>query len=381
MSGTRNPIVGHRVTETGNGERAWRRAEVKIRYLIPTPKSPHMNAAEHHRWVLLKDVAGVLNGWDKLVDYIRRHKRRLEEDVEGSNKIGPGELPASAPLFTLFTRHYDSGQSCACVLGGFEPYDPDGYPHYVVVCDGDTEDLTDNELRGELGLTPGPEPADPNRYPNPNPNPAEPRANPYAEFCRETRHKILAVGPTMPHTRVNRRLGELWRKKKAGGGCEKTADSPKPGEITAAAAAADDDDDDNDYDDDCPLVPVKRERSDDGDDAGPEIVAALDRILREVDLTRTTTNMVIRRLEDELPVTFNLRHHKLFLKEKIKAWVDENVDRAIPNDEPKNVPALPAPDTPTDSGLRRAKLMLENGVIDAEDYEAIKTAWMKSLGG
>ena len=55
---------------------------------------------------------------------------------------------------------------------------------------------------------------------------------------------------------------------------------------------------------------------------------------------------------------------------------------AIPNDEPKNVPALPAPDNkPTDSGLRRAKLMLENGVIDAEDYEAIKTAWMKSLGG
>ncbi|ACO67069.1 predicted protein [Micromonas commoda] len=380
MSGVGNPIVGHRVTETGNGERAWRRAEVKIRYLIPTPKSPHMNAAEHHRWVLLKDVAGVLNGWDKLVDYIRRHKRRLEEDVEGSNKIGPGELPASAPLFTLFTRHYDSGQSCVCVLGGFEPYDPDGYPHYVVVCDGDTEDLTDNELRGELGLTPGPEPADPNRYPNPNPNPAEPRANPYAEFCREIRHKILAVDPTMPHTRVNRRLGELWRKKKAGGGCEKTADSPKPGEITAAAAAAADDDDDDD-DDDCPLAPVKRERSDDGDDAGPEIVAALDRILREVDLTRTTTNMVIRRLEDELPVTFNLRHHKLFLKEKIKAWVDENVDRAIPNDEPKDVPALPAPDTPTDSGLRRAKLMLENGVIDAEDYEAIKTAWMKSLGG
>ena len=97
MSGTRNPIVGHRVTETGNGERAWRRAEVKIRYLIPTPKSPHMNAAEHHRWVLLKDVAGVLNGWDKLVDYIRRHKRRLEEDVEGSNKIGPGELPRPRP--------------------------------------------------------------------------------------------------------------------------------------------------------------------------------------------------------------------------------------------------------------------------------------------
>ena len=98
--------------------------------------------------------------------------------------------------------------------------------------------------------------------------------------------------------------------------------------------------------------------------------------------------MVIRRLEDELPVTFNLRHHKLFLKEKIKAWVDENVnnlasaeENPIPNDEPKNVPALPAPDKPTDSGLRRAKVMMENGVIDAEDYEAIKTAWMKSLGG
>ena len=204
MSGTRNPIVGHRVAETGNGVNTWRRAEVKIRYFIPTPKSPHMNAAENHRWVLLKDVAGVLNGWDKLVDYVRRHKRRLEEDVGAANafKVGPGELPASAPLFTLFTRHYDSGQSCACVLGGFEPYDPDGYPHYVVVCDGDTEDLTDNELRGELGL----EPANPN--PNPNPNPAAPRANPYAEFCRETRPKILAVDPTMPYTRVNRRLGK-----------------------------------------------------------------------------------------------------------------------------------------------------------------------------
>ena len=209
MSGKHNPIVGHRVAETGNGVNAWRRAEVKIRYLIPTPKSPHMNAAEHHRWVLLKDVAGVLNGWDKLVDYVRRHKRGLEEDV-GANafKVGPGELPASAPLFTLFTRHYDSGQSCVCVLGGFEPYDPDGYPHYVVVCDGDTEDLTDNELRGELGLTPRP------ANPNPNPNPPAPRANPYAEFCRETRPKILAVDPTMPYTRVNRRLGELWRKKR-----------------------------------------------------------------------------------------------------------------------------------------------------------------------
>ena len=85
MSGTRNPIVGHRVTETGNGVNTWRRAEVKISYFIPTPKSPHMNAAQHHRWVLLKDVAGVLNGWDKLVDYIRRHKRRLEEDVGGVN--------------------------------------------------------------------------------------------------------------------------------------------------------------------------------------------------------------------------------------------------------------------------------------------------------
>ena len=175
----------------------------------------------------------------------------------------------------------------------------------------------------------------------------------------------------MPHARVNRRLGELWRKKKAGGG-GKTEGSPKPGEITAA--------DDDDDDDDSPLVPVKCERSDDGDDVGPEIVAALDRILREVNLTRTTTNMVIRRLEDELPVKFNLHHHKLFVKKKIKAWVDENVNGAIVNDEPKNVPALPAPDKPTDSGLRRAKLMLQNGVIDAEDYEAIKTAWMKSLG-
>ena len=155
--------------------------------------------------------------------------------------------------------------------------------------------------------------------------------------------------------------------------------NPAAAPAASASAAADDDDDDDD-DDDSPLVPVKCERSDDGDDVGPEIVAALDRILREVNLTRTTTNMVIRRLEDELPVKFNLHHHKLFVKKKIKAWVDENVNGAIVNDEPKNVPALPAPDKPTDSGLRRAKLMLQNGVIDAEDYEAIKTAWMKSLG-
>ena len=79
FSGLHNPIVAHRVTDQGNGVYTWRRAEVQIRYLIPTPKSPHMVAAEHHRWVLLKDVAGVLNGWDKLVDYIRKHKRQLED--------------------------------------------------------------------------------------------------------------------------------------------------------------------------------------------------------------------------------------------------------------------------------------------------------------
>ena len=79
LSGLHNPIVAHRVTDQGNGVYTWRRAEVQIRYLIPTPKSPHMVAAEHHRWVLLKDVAGVLNGWDKLVDYIRKHKRQLED--------------------------------------------------------------------------------------------------------------------------------------------------------------------------------------------------------------------------------------------------------------------------------------------------------------
>ena len=79
LSSLHNPIVAHRVTDQGNGVYTWRRAEVQIRYLIPTPKSPHMRAAEHHRWVLLKDVAGVLNGWDKLADYIRKHKRQLED--------------------------------------------------------------------------------------------------------------------------------------------------------------------------------------------------------------------------------------------------------------------------------------------------------------
>ena len=54
-----------------------------------------------------------------------------------------------------------------CVLGGFEPYDPDGYPHHVVVCDGDTEDMSDNELRQELGLEPGAE-LEPRKNPGKN---------------------------------------------------------------------------------------------------------------------------------------------------------------------------------------------------------------------
>ena len=130
--------------------------------------------------------------------------------------------------------------------------------------------------------------------------PRSPR-EPVRGFCRETPAQNPRGGPHHAPHAGEQAARELWRKK-SWRRLRKTADSPKPGEITAAAAAADDDDDDDDYDDDCPLVPVKRERSDDEDDAGPEIVAALDRILREVDLTRTTTNMVIRRLEDELPV-------------------------------------------------------------------------------
>ena len=152
-----------------------------------------------------------MNGWDKLVDYIRKHKRQLEDDEVA--KVGPDELTASAPLFTIFKRHYDSGQSAVCVLGGFEPYDPDGYPHHVVVCDGDTEDMSDNELRQELGLEPGAE--------------LEPRGrtqgraqgkNPYQEFCKATRPELLAADPAMTFAQVGKRLGELWRKKKAGGG-------------------------------------------------------------------------------------------------------------------------------------------------------------------
>ena len=128
-------------------------------------------------------------------------------------------------------------------------------------------------------------------------------------------------------------------------------------------------------------------------DTGPEIIQALDRILREEDLTKTTVNDVMRRLENELPVKFNFRHHKSFLKEKIKAWVDEHVHgekvtgdktvavmrAALPAPAPASVekPAKPAP---TDKGLERAKRLFDRGILSAEDYDDVKLAWMNSLG-
>lgn len=395
LSGLHNPIVAHRVTEKGNGVYTWRRAEVQIRYLIPTPKSPHMVAAEHHRWVLLKDVAGVLNGWDKLVDYIRKHKRQLEDvsNVSNVSKVGPDELHASAPLFTIFKRHYDSGQSSLCVLGGFEPYDPDGYPHYVVVCDGDTEDMSDNELRQELGLEPGA-----------GLEPRERRKNPYQEFCKATRPELLAADPAMTPAQVGKRLGELWRKKKAGGG-DSDPDPVNENEgrlrdrFLARARAgsgghrAHQGSFDSEEDDDSPLIPVKMEEASDEGDAGLEIIQALDGILREEDLTKTTVNDVMRRLENELPIKFNFRHHKSFVKGKIKAWVDEHVHGIkVTGDKTVAVvrAALPAPApasaekpaklAPTDKGLERAKALFDRGILSAEDYDDVKLAWMNSLG-
>jgi len=395
LSGLHNPIVAHRITDQGNGVYTWRRAEVQIRYLIPTPKSPHMRAAEHHRWVLLKDVAGVLNGWDKLVDYIRKHKRQLE-DVDVS-KVGPDELPASAPLFTIFKRHYDSGQSAVCVLGGFEPYDPDGYPHHVVVSDGDTEDMSDNELRQELNLEPGAELEPRVRGKNPK--------NRYIEFCKATRPELLAADPAMTFAQVGKRLGELWRKKKAGGGDtdpdpadenegrlrDRFLDRARAG---AGGHRAHRSSFDSEEDDDSPLIPVKMEEASDEGDAGPEIIQALDGILREEDLTKTTVNDVMRRLENELPIKFNFRHHKSFLKEKIKAWVDEHVHgKEVTGDKTVAVvrAALPAPapataekpapkPAPTDKGLERAKALFDRGILSAEDYDDVKLAWMNSLG-
>jgi hypothetical protein len=135
------------------------------------------------------------------------------------------------------------------------------------------------------------------------------------------------------------------------------------------------------------------EATDEGD-AGPEIIQALDRILREEDLTKTTVNDVMRRLENELPIKFDLRHHKSFLKEKIKAWVDEHVHgKEVTGDKTVAVvrAALPAPapaaaeksakPAPTDEGLERAKRLFDRGILSAEDYDDVKLAWMNSLGG
>jgi hypothetical protein len=139
------------------------------------------------------------------------------------------------------------------------------------------------------------------------------------------------------------------------------------------------------------------EATDEGD-AGPEIIQALDRILREEDLTKTTVNDVMRRLENELPIKFDLRHHKSFLKEKIKAWVDEHVHgkevtgdktvavvrAALPAPAPAPAPATvekSAKPAPTDEGLERAKRLFDRGILSAEDYDDVKLAWMNSLGG
>ena len=133
------------------------------------------------------------------------------------------------------------------------------------------------------------------------------------------------------------------------------------------------------------------EEAGDEGDAGPEIIQALDRILREEDLTKTTVNDVMQRLENELPIKFNLRHHKSFLKEKIKAWVDEHVHGIkVTGDKTVAVvrAALPAPATvgkpakppPTDEGLERAKRLFDRGILSAEDYDDVKLAWMNSLG-
>ena len=297
-----------------------------------------------------------------------------------------------------------------CVLGGFEPYDPDGYPHHVVVCDGDTEDMSDNELRQELNLEPGAEL-----------EPRERRKNPYQEFCKATRPGLLAADPAMTPAQVGKRLGELWRKKKRAEGIPtrrmRTKAASGTGEFIftsiwaiivtvcfvfrflargacAGGHRVHQSSFDSEEDDDSPLIPVKMEEATDEGDAGPEIIQALDRILREEDLTKTTVNDVMQRLENELPIKFNLRHHKSFLKEKIKAWVDEHVHGIkVTGDKTVAVvrAALPAPapaaaeksakPAPTDEGLERAKRLFDRGILSAEDYDDVKLAWMNTLGG
>ena len=285
-----------------------------------------------------------------------------------------------------------------CVLGGFEPYDPDGYPHHVVVCDGDTEDMSDNELRQELNLELGAE-LDPRERYRKNPK------NRYIEFCKATRPELLAADPTMTFAQVGKRLGELWRKKKADGEDPDPADENEGrlrhrflarARAGAGSHRAHRSSFDSEEDDDSPLIPVKMEEATDDGDAGPEIIQALDRILREEDLTKTTVNDVMRRLENELPIKFDLRHHKSFLKEKIKAWVDEHVHgKKVTGDKtvalvraalpaPAPAPATaekPAKPAPTDKGLERAKALFDRGILSAEDYDDVKLAWMNSLGG
>jgi hypothetical protein len=269
----------------------------------------------------------------------------------------------------------------------------------VVVCDGDTEDMSDNELRQELNLEPGAELKPRVRGKNPK--------NRYIEFCKATRPELLAADPTMTFAQVGKHLGELWRKKKAAGGDTGPVDENE-GRLRhrfldrASAGAgghrAHQSSFDSEEDDDSPLIPVKMEEAGDEEDAGQEIIQALDRILHEEDLTKTTVNDVMRRLENELPVKFNFRHHKSFLKEKIKAWVDEHVHgkevtgdktvavvrAALPAPAPAPAPATvekPAKTAPTDKGLERAKALFDRGILSAEDYDDVKLAWMNSLGG
>jgi hypothetical protein len=265
----------------------------------------------------------------------------------------------------------------------------------VVVCDGDTEDMSDNELRQELNLEPGAELKPRVRGKN--------SKNPYQEFCKATRPELLAADPAMTFAQVGKRLGELWRKKKAGGGDPDPVDEDEGrlrhrfldrARTGAGGHRAHRSSFDSEEDDDSPLIPVKMEEATDEGDAGPEIIQALDRILREEDLTKTTVNDVMRRLENELPIKFDLRHHKSFLKEKIKAWVDEHVHgKEVTGDKTVAVvrAALPAPapaaaeksakPAPTDEGLERAKRLFDRGILSAEDYDDVKLAWMNSLGG
>ena len=60
--------------------RQWRRAEVLVKYSIPTPHTAHIAGAAAERWVLLKDLVAELHGWAKLCQYIASHKPQLADN-------------------------------------------------------------------------------------------------------------------------------------------------------------------------------------------------------------------------------------------------------------------------------------------------------------